>query len=756
MATSKEFILSGMSCSSCAQTIELAVSKLRTVEDVHVNLVTETLTLTPKQGFENQQVIDTVAKAGYQAKEKKVETQESGEGYGQEQGKELAKEKRKVWFLIWLTVPLLYISMGSMVGFPLPTVLTPTEFPIIFATVQLLLTLPVMILNWQFYKIGFQHLWNKHPNMNSLITLGSGAAFVYSMYSLFKVFGGERHSIHQLYFESVAIIITLVVLGKYLEHAAKRRTSQAIQKLLQLLPDEATVIRQGQAVLVKTKEIQLGDIVRIKPGESIPVDGVVLKGESYIDESMMTGENLPVKKTIGDPIISATVNQAGTIDYQVTKIGADTTIAQIIHLVEEAQGTKVPIATLADRISLYFVPFVLLLAILSSVSWYFLAGKSFQFSLLIFISVLVIACPCALGLATPTAIMVGTGKAAEKGILIKSGQALEILRKIDTVVLDKTGTITNGRPSLTDVIVLDSFSKEAVLVFLASMEQYSEHPLAIAIMEAVQIKKSAFYSIDDFKVIVGKGLSGRYKETTILVGNESLLRENHISIDSIKMQSLSLMNEGKTVVFIALNQQLAGMVAVADTLKPDSKKAVSLLEDMGLEVLLVTGDEEKTATAIAQKAGIEKVRSGILPDGKVEVVKKLQTQGKRVAMIGDGINDAPALAQADVGIAIGSGTDIAIESADVVLMHSQLLDVVSAIQLSSATIKNIKENFFWAFLYNGIGIPIAMGILYIFGGPLLSPMIAGLAMSMSSVSVVINALRLRSFKFTEGSLTSFI
>ena len=586
----------------------------------------------------------------------------------------------------------------------------------------------------------------RHPNMDSLVAVGTSAAFFYSLYSVGQVFLGYHAFVHQLYFESVAVIIALVLLGKYLESSAKGRTSQAIQSLLELVPSQATVIRYGEAVTIDTEDIRVGDIIRIKPGERMPVDGLVTEGQTFVDESMMTGESVPIEKKVGDTITSATINQNGSIDYQATRVGSDTTLAQIVRLVEEAQGSKAPIAALADKISLYFVPIVLSLATLSALGWYFLAGESLGFSLSIFIAVLVIACPCALGLATPTAIMVGTGKGAENGVLIKSGQALEAAYQLDTIVLDKTGTITVGKPSLTDLLPLSDFNRSDLLQLIASAEQHSEHPLAQAILEAAEEEGLDLLPVSHFEAIVGRGLSAQVEGKQLLVGNESLMKEKNIDSSAFQEQLLELSKEGKTAMFVAVDGQLASILAVADEMKSSSLKAVQELQSMGLEVIMLTGDREETATAIAQKAGIQKVIAGVLPDGKATAIKDLQEAGKKLAMVGDGINDAPALVQADVGIAIGSGADVAIESADVVLMHSDLQDVVKAIKLSQATIRNIKENLFWAFAYNTLGIPIAMGLLHLFGGPLLNPMLAGLAMSLSSVSVVANALRLGRFK----------
>ena len=746
MSEKKEYKLSGMTCAACAMTVEMAVKDLETVEDVSVNLATERLSLLPKAGFDSKQVLDAVAEAGYQAEEKGKDRPSHVSEEAAMKAQELRKKKQQLLILLLTALPLLYISMGSMVGLPLPSFLDHMAHPLVFVLSQLLLTLPAVWIGRGFYQRGFRNLIKQHPNMDSLIAVGTSAAFFYSLYSVSQVFLGHHAFVHQLYFESVAVIIALVLLGKYLESSAKGRTSQAIQSLLELVPSQATVIRYGEAVTIDTEDIRVGDIIRIKPGERMPVDGLVMEGQTFVDESMMTGESVPIEKKVGDTITSATINQNGSIDYQATRVGSDTTLAQIVRLVEEAQGSKAPIAALADKISLYFVPIVLSLATLSAFGWYFLAGESLSFSLSIFIAVLVIACPCALGLATPTAIMVGTGKGAENGILIKSGQALEAAYQLDTIVLDKTGTITVGKPSLTDLLPLGAFNRSDLLQLIASAEQHSEHPLAQAILEAAEEEGLDLLPVSHFEAIVGRGLSAQVEDRQLLVGNESLMKEKHIDSSALQEQLLELSQEGKPAMFVAIDGQLAGILAVADEMKSSSLKAVQELQSMGLEVIMLTGDREETATAIAQKAGIQKVIAGVLPDGKAAAIKNLQEAGEKLAMVGDGINDAPALVQADVGIAIGSGADVAIESADVVLMHSDLQDVVKAIKLSQATIRNIKENLFWAFAYNTLGIPIAMGLLHLFGGPLLNPMLAGLAMSLSSVSVVANALRLGRFK----------
>ena len=643
MSEKKEYKLSGMTCAACAMTVEMAVKDLETVEDVSVNLATERLSLLPKAGFDSQQVLDAVAEAGYQAEEKGKNKPSDVSEEAVIKAQKLQKKKQELLILLITALPLLYISMGSMVGLPLPSFLDHMTHPLVFVLSQLLLTLSAVWIGRGFYQRGFRNLIKQHPNMDSLIAVGTSAAFFYSLYSVSQVFLGHHAFVHQLYFESVAVIISLVLLGKYLESSAKGRTSQAIQSLLELVPSQATVIRYGEAVTIDTEDIRVGDIIRIKPGERMPVDGLVTEGQTFVDESMMTGESVPIEKKVGDTITSATINQNGSIDYQATRVGSDTTLAQIVRLVEEAQGSKAPIAALADKISLYFVPIVLSLAALSALGWYVLAGESLGFSLSIFIAVLVIACPCALGLATPTAIMVGTGKGAENGILIKSGQALEAAYQLDTIVLDKTGTITVGKPSLTDLLPLSDLNRSDLLRLIASAEQHSEHPLAQAILAAAEEEELGLLPVNHFEAIVGRGLSARVENRQLLVGNESLMKEKNIDSNAFQEQLLELSQEGKTAMFVAVDGQLAGILAVADEMKSSSLSAVQELQSMGLEVIMLTGDREETATAIAQKAGIQKVIAGVLPDGKVAAIKNLQEAGKKLAMVGDGINDAPAL-----------------------------------------------------------------------------------------------------------------
>ena len=644
------------------------------------------------------------------------------------------------------TVPLLYIAMGHMIGLPLPRLFDPMVNSSVFALTQLFLTIPVVVMGYKFYTVGFKTLFKGSPNMDSLIAIGTSAAVLYGIFATIQILKGNTGYVMDLYFESAATIITLITLGKYLEAVSKGKTSEAIKRLMGLAPKTATVIKDGKEIEINIDEVEVGDVILVKPGEKIPVDGEVIEGSTSVDESMLTGESIPVEKNVGDKIIGASINKNGTIKFKATKVGKDTTLAQIIKLVEEAQGSKAPIAKLADVISGYFVPIVIALAILSGLAWYLIGKESAVFSLTIFISVLVIACPCALGLATPTAIMVGTGKGAEHGVLIKSGTALETAHRIDTIVFDKTGTITEGKPKVTDIVASEIITENELLRLAASAEKGSEHPLGEAIVKEAEEKGVDFIKLAGFKAIPGHGIEVKIDEKNILLGNKKLMVDRQVSLEDFEKTSNRLAEEGKTPMYVAIDGKLAGIIAVADTVKENSKKAIETLHKLGIEVVMITGDNRRTAEAIAKQVGIDRTLAEVLPQDKANEVKKLQDEGKKVAMVGDGINDAPALAQADIGIAIGSGTDVAMESADIVLMRSDLMDVPIAIQLSKSTIKNIKENLFWAFGYNTLGIPVAMGILYLFGGPLLNPMIAAAAMSLSSVSVLTNALRLRNFK----------
>ncbi|MEG6616974.1 heavy metal translocating P-type ATPase [Peptococcaceae bacterium 1198_IL3148] len=744
--TSKTLKIEGMTCAACAKAVERVTRKLDGVTEANVNLATEKLLIS----YEPAKVrpIDikkAVEKAGYQAIEEETTVDTDQEN------KE--NEMKLLWkkFIIAaiFTIPLLYISMGHMLGLPLPMFIDPMMNPKAFALSQLLLTVPVVMAGNRYYTVGFKTLFKGSPNMDSLIAIGTSAAVLYGLFGTVKIIGGDASYAEDLYFESAAVIITLITLGKYFESVSKGKTSEAIKKLMGLAPKKATVIRDGQEMEITIEEVEVGDVIVVKPGEKMPVDGEVIAGTTAVDESMLTGESIPVEKNVGDSIIGASINKNGTIKYKATKVGKDTALAQIIKLVEDAQGSKAPIAKLADVISGYFVPIVITLATISGLAWYFFGGESAVFSLTIFISVLVIACPCALGLATPTAIMVGTGKGAEYGVLIKSGGALETAHRVQTIVFDKTGTITEGKPKVTDVVVANGITEDNLLQLAASAEKGSEHPLGEAIVKGATEKGLEFKELEFFKAIPGHGIEVTIAGQNILLGNQKLMVENNISLENLEKTSDQLAEAGKTPMYIAIDNKIAGIIAVADTVKENSKKAIKILHDMGIEVAMITGDNKRTAGAIAKQVGIDRILAEVLPQDKANEVKKLQAEGKKVAMVGDGINDAPALAQADIGIAIGSGTDVAMESADIVLMRSDLMDVPTAIQLSKSTIKNIKENLFWAFGYNTVGIPIAMGVLHIFGGPLLNPMIAGAAMSLSSVSVVTNALRLKRFKPTE-------
>ncbi|GAA0775269.1 heavy metal translocating P-type ATPase [Clostridium subterminale] len=736
-----DFKIEGMTCSACANRIERVTKKLEGVENSTVNFATEKLTIkVDEDKISYGDIRAAVDKAGYKLIK---EEDKDKEKQGKEKNEASRLLTRFIASLIF-TVPLLIITMGHMAGMHLPAIIDPMANPLNFALIQLILTLPVMIAGYKFYKVGLKNLVKLSPNMDSLISIGTLAAFIYGIFAIYKIMQGDHEYAMHLYFESAAVILTLITLGKYLEAVSKGKTSQAIKALMGLAPKTATIIRNNKEIVVPVEEVIVGDIVLVKPGEKLPVDGEVIEGNTSIDESMLTGESIPVEKSIGSSVIGASINKTGFIKYKATRVGRDTALAQIVKLVEDAQGSKAPIAKLADVISAYFVPIVIGLAIIASVGW-LIAGETPIFSLTIFIAVLVIACPCALGLATPTAIMVGTGKGAENGVLIKGGEALETTYKLKTIVFDKTGTITEGKPKVTD-IVTNGEAKEEILVLAASAEKGSEHPLGEAIVKDAEEKGLSLKAIDKFNAIPGHGIEVEIDRKDILLGNKKLMVEKNINISNLDEISDRLASEGKTPMYIAIDGNLAGIIAVADTVKGSSKNAIESLHKMGIKVAMITGDNKRTADAIAKQVGIDIVLSEVLPEDKANEVKKLQAGGNRVGMVGDGINDAPALAQADIGIAIGSGTDVAIESADIVLMRSDLMDVISAIKLSKATIKNIKENLFWAFGYNVLGIPVAMGVLHIFGGPLLNPMIAAGAMSLSSVSVLLNALRLRRFK----------
>lgn len=735
--------VSGMACASCANTVEKSVKKLPGVKDAAVNLVSARAKVVYDPSVTGiSEIKNVIEKSGFGVS--KVEQGKVSENEAERSKKETASLRTKLIVSAAFSIPLFYIAMGHMLGLPIPGVITPHMHPLNYALIQLALVIPVIITGRRFYTVGFGRLIRREPNMDSLVAIGTGAAFVYGIYAIIMILNGNGEYADNLYFESAGMIITLILLGRYLETLAKGRTSETIKKLMGLAPKTATIIKDGRELVVPIEEVKVGDIILVKPGEKIPVDGEVIDGRTSVDESILTGESIPVEKNIGSQVICASINQNGTIRFKATKVGEDTTLSQIVMLVEGAQSSKAPIARMADVISGYFVPVVIVIALLTGAAWY-ISGKSAAFSLTVFISVLVIACPCALGLATPTAIMVGTGKGAEYGVLIKSGEALETAHQINTVVFDKTGTITEGKPVVTDIISTGGLNETELLRLAASAEKGSEHPLGEAIVgKAVEINLDLFNS-ESFEAIPGQGIIARIQGKDVLLGNSKLMNDRNIDIQS-REEPPRLAAEGKTAMFIASEGRLEGIIAVADVIKPGSKKAVEQLRKMGIEPVMLTGDNIQTAQVIAKQAGISRINAEVLPGDKANEIKTLQKEGLKVAMVGDGINDAPALAQADIGIAIGSGTDVAMESADIVLMKSELTDVPVAIQLSKRTIRNIKQNLFWAFAYNVLGIPIAAGLLYLFGGPLLNPMIAAGAMSFSSISVVSNALRLKRFK----------
>ena len=741
--------ISGMTCAACSARIEKVVSKIEGVESVTVNLTTEKLSAyIDEEVADVQKIKAAVERAGFGWSELKEGSQQADEDR-QKKEREINLLWKKFIVSAVFSLPLLYISMGSMLSFlsflPIPEYLEPMNYPLNFALVQILLTIPVLIAGNRFYVVGFRAIRMKSPNMDSLIAMGTTAALIYSLYSTWQIYQGNMGFVEGLYFETAGVIITLILLGKSMEAVSKGRTSEAIKKLMGLAPKTATVIKNGKEIEISIDDVEENDIVLVKPGAKIPVDGEITEGFTSVDESMLTGESMPVDKKVGDSVFAATINKNGLIRFRATKVGDNTALAQIIKLIEDAQQSKAPIAQMADIVSGYFVPTVFVIAIASFALW-MLSGQTLSFSLTIFVSVLVIACPCALGLATPTAIMVGTGKGAENGILIKGGEALETTHKINTIIFDKTGTITEGKPTVTDIITTGTVDSDSLLQITASAEKGSEHPLGDAIVKSAEDKGLELYPIEHFESITGQGINATIQGKQLLIGNIRLMQEMDIAVEAVLKDADTLAAQGKTPMYIALDSKLAGIIAVADVVKPGSAKAVKKLMEMGIEVAMITGDNRRTAEAIAKQVGITRVLSEVLPQDKSGEVKKLQQEGRRVAMVGDGINDAPALVQSDIGIAIGSGTDVAMESADIVLMHSDLMDVVTAIQLSKSTIRNIKQNLFWAFAYNVAGIPLAAGVLHIFGGPLLNPIFAAAAMSLSSASVLSNALRLRRFK----------
>ena len=761
--------ITGMSCAACSARIEKGISGMEGMQQCSVNLLKNSMTVSYDEAeLDSGKIIHQVEDIGYGASLHQTQgsktTGASGRGKnGATDAAAAAAKQMKQRLIVSLvfTIPLFYISMGHMAGWPLPPWLLGARNHMIFAFTQFLLVLPVLIAGGHYFKNGLKNLWHRSPNMDSLIALGSGAAFVYGIYAIYKIAWGfsiedmdmvETFGMN-LYFESSAMILTLITLGKFMEARAKSKTSEAITKLMDLAPKTAKVLRNGQEEEISVDDVQNGDILVVRDGDTVPVDGKITEGFASVDESAITGESLPVDKQTGDPVTGGTINRTGYFQMEATAVGEHTTLSKIIQLVDDATSSKAPIAKLADRVSSVFVPVVITIALLAAILW-LLAGQSFEFALSVAISVLVISCPCALGLATPTAIMVGTGRGAAKGILIKSAEALEITHSIDTVVLDKTGTVTQGKPVVTDVIALEADGKTAgentqayteLLQLAFSLEKMSSHPLAEAIVKKAEACSAAFREVSDYEMIPGQGIAGTIDKARCLAGNRKLMETNRIDISVAAGLQEKLADEGKTPLYFAQGGKFLGVIAAADVVKPTSREAIARLQEMGMDVIMLTGDNARTAEAIKKQVGIKTVIADVLPQDKEEKVRQLQEQGHKVAMVGDGINDAPALARADVGIAIGAGTDVAIESADIVLMKSDLMDAASAVSLSRAVMRNIKQNLFWAFFYNAIGIPVAAGVLYPAFHILLNPMIGAAAMSFSSVSVVSNALRLRFF-----------
>lgn len=736
----QKYTIKGMTCAACSSAVERVTRKIDGVAESNVNLTTALMTITyDETKVTPELIIKKVDRAGFGAELYVEEKKEDN------QGDDIQKTKRRLICNIILAIPLLYICLGHMlpITLPLPAFMDMHKAPFNFAFVQLVLTTIILINGRKFYLVGFKSLFKGHPNMDSLVAIGTGSAFIYSLIMTIGI-PSNPESAHNLYYESAAVVVTLVMLGKYMEGRSKNKTSEAIRKLMELAPDTAIVIRDGEQIEVPVEEVTIEETILIKPGSRIPLDGVILEGSTSVDESMLTGESIPVEKTNGDEVIGGSVNYQGAVSVKVTHVGADTTLAKIVKMMEDAQGKKAPISKVADTVAGYFVPTVMGIAAVAAIIWALL-GHDITFVLTIFVSVLVIACPCALGLATPTAIMVGTGLGANHGILIKSGEALEISHKVNAVVLDKTGTITEGKPSVTQLITRD-ISDEELLMIAASCEQVSEHPLGTAIVNEAKTRKIELQEVTKFQSITGQGIQANIENKTYYIGNKKLCVEQQIDYTEYEVEATELANKGQTPMFVGCEGKAIGIVAVADTLKETSAEAIQKIKDLGIEVYMLTGDNKLTADYIGQKVNVDHVIAEVLPSDKASVVEKLQKEGKCVMMVGDGINDAPALVQADVGVAIGSGSDIALDSSDVVLMKSDLHDVYKAIKLSKATIRNIKQNLFWAFFYNACGLPLAAGALYAINGMLLSPVIGGFAMSLSSVCVVSNALRLRSTK----------
>ena len=752
------FDITGMTCSACSARIEKGVSGMEGAQEVNVNLLKNSMTVTYDEGRTSpQQIIEKVEDIGYgasvhsAARQPQTGSPAAAGGGSDAASAQMKRMKKRLIVSLVFTVPLFYISMGHMAGWPLPSVLLGTENAMIFAFTQFLLLLPVLAAGGHYFRNGFKNLWRRSPNMDSLIALGSGAAFVYGIYAIYKIAWGFGHGdlelVHHfsmdLYFESSGMILTLITLGKFMEARAKARTSDAITKLMDLAPKTAVLVKDGQETEIPVDDVQTGDVLAVRDGDTVPVDGRIVEGYASIDESAITGESIPAEKQAGDKVTGGTINRTGYFRMEATAVGENTTLAKIIRLVDEATSSKAPIAKLADKVSGVFVPAVIAIALLAAVIWFAL-GYGFEFSLSIAISVLVISCPCALGLATPTAIMVGTGRGAANGILIKSAEALETAHSVDTVVLDKTGTVTEGKPRVTDVLCGDSSGKELLSV-AASLESRSSHPLAEPILQEAYREGADIREVQEYRMIPGQGIAGKLDGQDCYAGNRRLMQTLGISAENFLSEEERLADEGKTPLYFALGNRLLGLIAAADVVKPTSREAVARMQKMGMDVIMLTGDNARTAEAIRRQVGLETVIADVMPQDKERKVFELQQQGRKVAMVGDGINDAPALARADVGIAIGAGTDVAIESADIVLMKSDLMDVPSAVSLSRAVMRNIKQNLFWALFYNAVCIPVAAGALFIPLGLKLNPMIGAAAMSFSSVSVVTNALRLRFF-----------
>ena len=738
----EQFAVTGMTCAACSAHVEKAVSRLSGVQSAPVNLMLGSMTVTyDETTVTESDIIAAVKAAGYGASP--ASQTDQGQLRRDQDAALRRRKKHLIWSVVFL-VPLFYLSMGHMMGLPLPQVLH--MHPLLLACLQLALVIPILILNRNYFTVGFSRLVKLSPNMDSLVAVGAAAGLVYSLIEMGLLAAGQVSGMPDLYFESAGMILTLVTVGKYLEERSRGKTTGAISALLALAPESAVVRRQGQELTIPTEEIVAGDTVIVRQGGRIPVDGVITDGHAAVDESAIAGESLPVEKVPGDAVTSATVTSSGYLELRATRVGGDTTLSQIIRLMEEAASSKAPISRLADRISGIFVPAVMAISLTAALLWAFVGGMDVHFCLSIAIAVLVISCPCALGLATPVAIMVGTGQAAQQGILIKSAESLELLHKVQTVVLDKTGTVTMGQPRVTDILCASGVTEEELLCVAASAEKPSEHPLAHAIVEESQARHIPLCPVSGFRSVPGGGIQATLSGEAVLAGNAGYLAQNGVSLAAMEADAHRLAEDGKTPLFFAESGHLLGCIAVADVVKPDSAKAIAALRRMGRRVVLLTGDNQRTANAIARQIGVDQVIAQVLPQDKAKCVAQLQQQGQRVAMVGDGVNDAPALAQADVGLAIGAGTDIAIESADVVLMKSSLLDIPAAMDLSRAVLRNIKQNLFWAFFYNSIGIPVAAGVLYPALHLTLNPMLAAAAMSLSSVCVVSNALRLRGWK----------